>query len=84
MITTMIAVAACSMFMHDYGYGLIIPKVTEITENVDEDEYIEFVETLVPGEEDPEYLENIEESEIIFIEEDHEDEDITVIENFEE
>lgn len=84
MITTMIAVAACSMFMHDYGYGLIIPKVTEITENVDEDEYIEYVEALVPGEEDPEYLENIEESEIIFIEEDYENEDITVIENFED
>ena len=84
MINTMIALAACSIFMHDYGYGLIIPTVTEITENVDEDEYIEHVEALVSGEEDPEYLENIEESEIIFIEEDYEDEDITVIENFEE
>lgn len=82
MITTMIAVTACSIFMHDYGYGLIIPTVTEITK--DEDEYIEYVETLVPGEEDPECLENIEESEIIFIEEDYEDEYITVIENFEE
>lgn len=84
MINTMIAVAAYSIFMHDYGYGLIIPTVTEITENVNEDEYIEYVEALVPGEEDPGYLENIEESEIVFIEEDYEDEYITVIENFEE
>lgn len=84
MINTMIALAACSIFMHDYGYGLIIPTVTEIKENVDEDENIEYVEALVPGEEDLEYLENIEESEIIFIEEDYEDEDLTVIENFEE
>ena len=78
MITTMIAVAAFSMCMHDYGYGLIIPTVTEIIE--DEDEYIEYVEPLVPGEEDMEYLENIEESEIVFIEEDY-DEEIIVEEN---
>ena len=82
MVTTLLA-AACTIGMSGYPTNdLILPTITEIV--VDEDEYIEYVPPLVSGEEDQECLEDIEESEIVFIDE-YYSEDITVIEkNFED
>lgn len=78
MVTTLLA-AACTIWMNGYPTNdLILPTTTEVV--VDEDEYIEYVLPLVSGEEDPECLEDIEESEIVFIEEEYEEE-ITVMEN---
>jgi hypothetical protein len=79
MITTLLAAACTTIWMNGYPTNdLILPTITEVV--VDEDEYIEYVLPLASGEEEQECLEDIEESEIVCIEEEYEEE-ITVMEN---
>lgn len=75
MVTTLLAAACTTIWMNGYP---TLPTTTGVV--VDEDESIEYVLPLVSGEEDQECLEDIEETEIVFIEEEY-DEEITVMEN---